>query len=109
MSLTAQVVDLGNDRYLSDYMELMMVPGSLFSDIVTLFLRDPERASKAAALQELLENCADMVLRHKLAVEAGLTKYAEALLRQSYVVAEVGLMNQPVPSRRKLSSRSVLR
>eukprot|EP00047_Mylnosiga_fluctuans_P024897 m.172978 g.172978 ORF g.172978 m.172978 type:complete len:2357 (+) comp9950_c2_seq19:1-7071(+) len=99
-----QVVELGNDRYFSEYLECLMPSPALFADVVDRFIRDPERAGKAAALQEFLRECTDHALAHKLAKDAGLTRFADSLLVNTFV-GEVLLVTQPA-SRRKPAAPS---
>ena len=82
-----------------------MVSTTMYVDIVAMYIRDPDRSSRASSLQAFLEECPDKLMRQKLATEAGLTGYAERLLYTDYV-AETMEMSRPQGFRRRPSSRT---
>eukprot|EP00048_Salpingoeca_helianthica_P004418 m.76655 g.76655 ORF g.76655 m.76655 type:complete len:2578 (+) comp13186_c1_seq3:52-7785(+) len=85
-----QVVEHNNDRFLEEFRELMLVPSGLYADVVALYMRDGERtAGKAAQLRKILETHPDRATCHRLAVEAGLTAFADTLIRDAFVAEMV--------------------
>ncbi len=88
------MVELGNMRYLKDYATAMLLTPSVFQDVHTQYMRDPERAGRAAAMGRLLEACPDRVVACRLARDAGLDAVAQSLMRME-LVGELVAMATP--------------
>ena len=89
------MIEGGNDRYLQEFHELMVMPTAIFADITAIFVRDPVRTpSKTAQMRKLLESHPDHVGCHRLAVEAGLGGLVDSLLRDAIVAEMVDSTNR---------------
>jgi hypothetical protein len=84
----------------------MMMSHAMFADVVTLYTRDAERASKVASMQVLLAACPDAVLRQTLAAEAGLARYATSLLYVDFVAEMLEMTRRSSPRRQSSRSRT---
>ena len=76
------MIVVGNVSYYEDLSQAMPIPANFFRDVANLFQRDLRKRDKLANFQIFLESCSDLTVRYEIALDTGLTRYAESLLLQ---------------------------
>ena len=76
-----QVVIAGNERYLDECQQVILMPPSVYTEVYSLWkaLPEEERQDTASSFRMFLETCTDQVVAHRIANECGLRNYAQSL------------------------------
>jgi hypothetical protein len=84
-----QVVLGGNEEYLDHIQQAIILPASIFTDVMALWLAGEreERQATASNFRDLLETCRDKQVALTIASQVGLGRYAVELL-QAYPLLE---------------------